>query len=687
MNKPTRFDRILSEPLLFIIIVLFFIFTGATTVTGEDSGSFHLALTTLGINHPPGYPLYTIVGYLFVKICSVVVTETHAVNLFSAVWTVLSLFIFRKILVHLNFSKNVRIFSIGIAAFSTGLWSQTNVAEVYSMNLFFCILILHVYMLLIDSIKIDVKALTKNSESEISQNTFKVSYVFSLVCGLAISHHYPLFLLTVAPLLVHLLFSGSKLFLSKYFLNIKFALCCGVLVLGLLPYLYLFLPIINGGVDYVFGNLYTVEDVWKHFKRDSYSIVDFQQTTFKDKISYQFHMLDLLWINLKGFLVLLPIGIFLALRENFKKNSVYLTAGLGTTFVLAGILSFPVNSLYLAVFRVYPLPGIMIFIILIAFSLRYLLDEQTKVKKEIVFAALGLLFAHQVFSNYLVSSRHDYKSNHNGAIAYLESLPKNARLLITGDEGISLYFAHRHLKIRTDLTIIAYENSYTSTKILSVDEYREAKKDPEVANKLRAKKIIEWAISDRPLVSMVKVAFDSVGIPAKELIYGFAADRKGFDFQPPPYFKDRFVNLKFIKTLFPKTPRPDHWSDGNTLNYVPALLAVLSKTGKNSFDAINELKESDIGKTRSDLFKLRNRELEKRLAFKLFSFGEIAQSLQVLSPVIKSFSYEELKFETKFMYCSLLAKSNKIETERMFCSKVLAEQQKRNLMKNNLPKK
>ena len=35
------------------------------TITGEDSGEFVAAAYTLGIPHPPGYPLYCMVGHLF----------------------------------------------------------------------------------------------------------------------------------------------------------------------------------------------------------------------------------------------------------------------------------------------------------------------------------------------------------------------------------------------------------------------------------------------------------------------------------------------------------------------------------------------------------------------------------------------------------------------------------------------
>ena len=103
----TKFGELLRklnpELFLFLIIIIFYYLTCAVTVTGEDSGSFHLALTTPGINHPPGYPLYTLLGFAFVKTFSFLTNETHLVNLFSAIWTVLALYVFRLILVNKGF--------------------------------------------------------------------------------------------------------------------------------------------------------------------------------------------------------------------------------------------------------------------------------------------------------------------------------------------------------------------------------------------------------------------------------------------------------------------------------------------------------------------------------------------------------------------------------------------------------
>ena len=198
-------------------------------------------------------------------------------------------------------------------------------------------------------------------------------------------------------------------------------------------------------------------------------------------------------------------------------------------------------------------------------------------------------------------------------------------------------------------------------------------KDPLVANKLRSEKIIKWAMGDRPLVSMVNIAFKSAGIPSRALIYGFVANRKGFNFGPPASFFNKYLNLEFIKTLFPRTPKPDHWSDSNTLNYAPAIIALMVLKGKNVYDFVQEFKKSELGILRSDLFALRNHELEKRIAFKLLELRKFDQASRLLIDLIKKIPYENLEFPVKILYCSTLARVGKVESEKEFCQKVAQE--------------
>ena len=50
------------------IVFIIYLFTLAPSVIQIDSGELAAVQATLGIAHPTGYPLFTMLGYLFLKI-------------------------------------------------------------------------------------------------------------------------------------------------------------------------------------------------------------------------------------------------------------------------------------------------------------------------------------------------------------------------------------------------------------------------------------------------------------------------------------------------------------------------------------------------------------------------------------------------------------------------------------------
>ena len=53
---------------VFLIALASYALTCSPSVNGGDSGELMNAIATLGIAHPPGYPLYTMLAHLFAKL-------------------------------------------------------------------------------------------------------------------------------------------------------------------------------------------------------------------------------------------------------------------------------------------------------------------------------------------------------------------------------------------------------------------------------------------------------------------------------------------------------------------------------------------------------------------------------------------------------------------------------------------
>jgi hypothetical protein len=103
----------------------------------SDGGELITASVTLGIAHPPGYPTYILLGKLFSLLP--LGTIAYRFNLFSALtMAVAAAFATATAFENLRTDKTVwtAALAAGLAyAFSSLVWSQATVAEVYALNL------------------------------------------------------------------------------------------------------------------------------------------------------------------------------------------------------------------------------------------------------------------------------------------------------------------------------------------------------------------------------------------------------------------------------------------------------------------------------------------------------------------------------------------------------------------------
>ncbi|MDF7798956.1 DUF2723 domain-containing protein [Pontiellaceae bacterium B1224] len=152
----------------FIISLIVYTITLQPTLGLEDSGELIVASDFLGVPHPPGYPIWSLLTWFFQWIFHSVTfhgqpNPAWAVNWFSAVsgaaaCGALALLISRSGMDLLrSFTKELKVLGesteslfcavAGISgglllAFGQGMWSQAVIAEVYTLNIFFQSLVL-----------------------------------------------------------------------------------------------------------------------------------------------------------------------------------------------------------------------------------------------------------------------------------------------------------------------------------------------------------------------------------------------------------------------------------------------------------------------------------------------------------------------------------------------------------------
>ena len=232
-------------PLLFILVLFIYLLTLSPAVNFEDSGEFITSAHTLSVAHPPGYPLYLLLGKLFSFLP--LGTPEFKINLMSAFFAALSavvLYILLFRILGLMKERQRHFISGFIILFyflSSTLWDISLVAEVYTLNLFLAGLLL----LIIEKIYFENRS--EPGMPEPYRSKAKYHYLFFYLLGVSICNHHTILFIG----LIYLVFffkskTARTLKKNNYY---KFFI---LFILGLSIYAYLPIragtnPIINWG--------------------------------------------------------------------------------------------------------------------------------------------------------------------------------------------------------------------------------------------------------------------------------------------------------------------------------------------------------------------------------------------------------------------------------------------------------
>jgi hypothetical protein len=199
---------------LLMATLTVYLLTLSPTVYLGDSGELSAAAFSLGVPHPSGYPVYALFGKVF---CLIPFGSVgFRMNLMAAVFGVLGVWAVYSLIERMTGSKLGAWVGGGVLAFIPVFWWQTVAAEVYTLHVFFVVLMMRVLW-----------------EWE-ERREFFLLVVFALVTGLSFGNHLQTVML--APGVFYLILSGDRKVLldGKRFLVLSL-----FFVLPLLVYLYL----------------------------------------------------------------------------------------------------------------------------------------------------------------------------------------------------------------------------------------------------------------------------------------------------------------------------------------------------------------------------------------------------------------------------------------------------------------
>ncbi|MGI9251170.1 MAG: glycosyltransferase family 117 protein [Pseudohongiellaceae bacterium] len=370
-TKPAQnyYDWLLPYAVVGIVFIVYAL-TAARTVTLEDDGLFIMASMDAGVAHPPGYPLYALLGHLF----SYLPLDSPAlrIHLLSGLLGALAcgvLFVIGRL------TGLSRWFALATAlayGASEHFWSQAVIAEVYTLNALLCFGVLLFCL----------RALQDNANVQ-------RELVCAAVCfGLGLANHWPLMSLAFPAFGILLLMqagvgrrvaahavsrtasrsvsrsaSRSASRTGQHGVRSVVRRCLPKLLLITLAtatvfYLWMVWRSWQPDVVSFYGPIDSVEKFWYYISRQGYGGADVSPSAgLVDKLNFLWHFFR------EVFFLFSPVGVPLALlglyRLHHKRAHALLAATvwifLAHSLLLILLLGFDYDFLKLAVFRPYPL--------------------------------------------------------------------------------------------------------------------------------------------------------------------------------------------------------------------------------------------------------------------------------------------------------------------------------------------
>ena len=341
------FAAALIGPLVLYVLTL------PRTVVLEDDGLFLMAGASLGVAHPPGYPLYTSICHLFMQLPFG--TPAFLGHLSSAVLGALAcgaVYVCARLL---GASNTPALTAAWLFGASEHVWSQAIIAEVYTLN---ALLFFVIYTLILYGVRQPDRAW--------------VWPTTAVVYGLSLTNHWPLMLLATPGLVLAAVPAWRAIFRRWPWLLAGFLPSVG------LPYAWLVWRSWQNPFFNFYGPIDTLQELWFYISRSGYSHVDASPSAgWGDRLQFlQWLGHEVVWqVTLPGFL-LAAVGLWVLLhRRQWVVVGSGLLVFLGNSVGLIALLSFDFEHLQVAVFRPYSLVCYGLTALWLAVGFHFLLDR------------------------------------------------------------------------------------------------------------------------------------------------------------------------------------------------------------------------------------------------------------------------------------------------------------------------
>lgn len=513
---------------IFIISFIYYVINCPPTITVEDSGDFVMGLSSLGIVHGPSFPLFTMLGFLFSKIP--IGEVGFRIAMFSSFFGALSLSLFYLLQRLLCIKISIALFTTAALSITSVFMGQSIIAEVYSLNIFF-VLLLFIFTTI------------ANEDTD-----KKWIFLMGLVTGSGLIHHYPLFLTSCSGLVFY--FNWKSLDFKKITIGLA-----GILI-GVLPFLYLVIQMKNPDLEYNFGKVTNWEMLWKQFLRKGYEGVDQAGGGVSDKLFLSLEIIKNYAPDFSFLALFIPLGIYSLIRK--KIAAALFISFFTSSFLIVFLLGFTHEPHYVAVIKAYLMPHYVFIALFIGFAIELLSKRSFKYKK--TFATfLGLTLIFNGINNFKNTSHFNDDFVYKWAHRSLLSLEPNSILILCGQEPYALYYVHHFKKVRPDVTvydrlsIMTKENLYAPHLL-----FWKVKTQKQFDNFRKFKELELFKNSKRPIYLSCADKFNDYGVSFKKTVY-FHRLSNHIPFLPT--IESSTLHQEVLDSAVSSYPKNEYWLD------------------------------------------------------------------------------------------------------------------------------
>nr|XP_034959665.1 transmembrane protein 260 [Zootoca vivipara] len=221
------------------------------SVPGGDSGELITAAYELGVAHPPGYPLFTLLAKLAIELLPFG-SVAFRVNLLCAVLGAAAAPFFFYTVARLSGKRAAGIFAVGMFSFSRLTWQWSITAEVFSLNNLF------VGLLMALSVRFREAATAKERS--------KICKVGAFCCGLSLCNQHTIVIYVICVAL----WVFSRLLRERELTPGHMSKLTFCFLAGCLPYLYLPASSYLNKARWTWGDQTTLKGFTTHLLREEY---------------------------------------------------------------------------------------------------------------------------------------------------------------------------------------------------------------------------------------------------------------------------------------------------------------------------------------------------------------------------------------------------------------------------------